>query len=284
MKNIRNKVLSAILAISGLMMVGITTVKAANTNAFTLLNSDVVCEPNKLEKGDMATCYLIGKPDGEDGASVHGYVVNAYTTKYLKLENTKKVVATNTGHVFSTAQSGTDTIKASADMPEDLKLFSCQNDPTIKTDEELSSFGCGIFYTVAGAQTNAFTPETVKGAGAGLGTEVLPDSTYGAIGAFYVKLDDKVQGNECGEICVKVWRVPDADLYSNSKYTACSNADGCGSDTGNVYDCKEVHYNAPIIEPEETGAFASYALLIAGALIAVSAITLAKKNNKFSRI
>ena len=282
MKNIRNKVLSAILAISGLMMVGIITVKAADYNTFTLLNSDVVCEPNELEKGDMATCYLIGKPDGPDDASVHGYVVNAYTTKYLRLENTKKVVSTNTGHVFSNAQSGTETIKTSADMPEDLKAFSCQNDPTINTDEELSSFGCGIFYTVAGASSNAFTKKTVVDAGSGLSTGVLPDSTYGAIGAFYVKLDDNVQGNECGEICVKAWRVPAADLYSNSKYT-CSDT-GCGSDTGNVYDCKEVHYNAPIIEPGETGAFASYALLMAGALIAVSAITLAKKNNKFSRI
>ena len=283
MKDIRNKILSAILAISGLMVVGMTTVQAATYNTFTLLNSDVVCEPNELEKGDMATCYIIGKPSGADDSSVHGYVVNAYTTKYLTLENTKKVVATNTGHVFSNAQSATETIKASEDMPADLKSFSCQNDSTISTDDELSSFGCGVFYTVANAPSNAFTPTTVLGAASNVDSGVLPDSTYGAIGAFYVKLSDDVQGNECGEICVKAWRVPEATMYSNSQYN-CTDA-GCGVDTYNsTYDCKEVHYNAPIIEPGDTGAFASYALLIAGALIAVSAITLAKKNNKFSRI
>lgn len=282
MKNIKSKILSAILAIGGLMAVGMTTVNAATYNTFALLNSDVVCEPNTLEKGDMATCYIIGQPDGADDSSVHGYVVNAYTTKYLTLENTKKVVSTNTGHVFSNAQSATETIKASDDMPADLKLFSCQNDSTISTDEELSSFGCGVFYTVNGATSNAFTKTAVLGAASNVESGVLPNSTYGAIGAFYVKLSDDVQGNECGEICVKAWRVPEATMYSDSKFN-CTDA-GCGTETNNVYDCKEVHYNAPIIEPGETGAFASYALLIAGALIAISAITLAKKNNRFSRI
>ena len=53
------------------------------------------------------------------------------------------------------------------------------------------------------------------------------------------------------------------------------------------YACAEVHYNETGTLPgdgTETGAFASYALLVAGALVAISAITLAKKNNKFSRI
>ena len=86
-------------------------------------------------------------------------------------------------------------------------------------------------------------------------------------------------------MCVKVWRVPEKENYAD--YTSCgndgTNANNCGSDTQLQYKCKEIHYKEDGTFAE-TGAFASYALLVACALIAISAITLAKKNNKFSRI
>jgi hypothetical protein len=52
------------------------------------------------------------------------------------------------------------------------------------------------------------------------------------------------------------------------------------------FDCREIHMKKKT-EPGNnpgTGAFASYALLAAGALIAISAITIAKKNNKLQKI
>lgn len=283
MKNIKNKIFLSILAICGILLVGMTTVNAATYNTFVLKNSDIVCDPAKLEKGGRSVCYLIGKPEGtDDSPAVHGYVMNAYTTKYLTLVNTQKVVMTNTNTVFSKETSSTETIPKSADMPESLTKFSCQRDTSIESNQNITSYGCGIFYTVATAQNKAFTPESIRNAD--INETLLRDTTYGAVGAFVVELSSDVQGSECGEICVKAWRVPEADMYTN--YT-CTDL-GCGVDTvEQKYDCKEINYTASSFtepEPTETGAFASYALLAAGALIAISAVALAKKNNKFSRI
>lgn len=278
MKKFKNLFIMSILAISSLVLCGMTTVKAA---AFSLSNTDIVCNPAKLEKGNRATCYIIGIPS-ETGDSVHGYIAKAYTTKYLKLISAQATV-TNTDAAWTEATSATtQTITAKDNMPTEVKSFTCSYDGEGITGSTPNSFGCAVFYSIAAAKSNAFTQATIKNTAAP--TDVV-QAQYGVIGALTVELDENVQGNECGEVCVKTWRVPETSNYAD--YTTCGNSgdnsNNCGSDTGAAYKCKEIHYNEAGTFTE-TGAFASYAILAACALIAVSAITLAKKNNKFSRI
>lgn len=276
MKNFKKLFIMSILAISSFVLCGMTTVKAA---AFSLSNADIICDPAKLDKGSRATCYIVGIPS-ETGDSVHGYVSKAYSTKYLKLIGAQSVIA-STDAAWATATSATNsTITSKENMPSELKSLACEYDGDGLSNVSPTSFGCGVFYSIT--STNVFTQSTVKNSG--VSTDIVP-ATYGIVGALIVELDENVDGNECGEVCVKTWRVPETSNYAD--YATCGNSgdntNNCGSDTGNVYKCKEIHYNESGTITE-TGAFASYALLAACALIAVSAIALAKKNNKFSRI
>ena len=164
-------------------------------------------------------------------------------------------------------------------MPEEVKALQCEYDGASLTNIQTTSFGCAVFYTVKNASTNAFSPAAITSSATKgkVNASIFANATYGVIGGITVKLDENVTGNECGEICVKVHRVPTKANYAD--YLTCGNdpSTGCGRDTaatGNSYDCKEIHYNVSGTDPE-TGAFASYALLAACAFIAVSAITLA---------
>lgn len=279
MKKTKKILIMSILAISTFILCGMTTVKA---DAFALKDNDIVCDPAVLEKGGRADCYIIGVP-GDIGTSVNGYIVNAYTTKFLQIVSAKKMVR-NSSAAWTDATSATATIAPTEDMPDALKSFSCAYDSGgIGSGITVTSYGCGAFYTIKNAE-NAFTRETIKNTGIKSG--LLPNATYGVIGSITVQLDENTTGNECGEICVKVWRVPTESNYAD--YTSCGttdedNSNNCGSDSGGVYKCKEIHYNEDG-QLAETGAFASYALLAACALVAISAIALSKKNNKFSRI
>lgn len=283
MKNLKKLFIMSILAISSFVLWGLKTVEAA-TDAFSLKNTDVICDPKKLDKGSRATCYIVGIPS-ETGTSVNGYVLRAYTTKYLKLIGAQEIVQ-NSKAAWTEASSATATpITPTSDMPDTLKTFNCAYDSSSITNVTPTSYGCGVFYTAKDSNdafikanilaTNDVIKDKVK-------ADVFPNDTYGVIGALIVELDENTVGKECGQICVKTWRVPTAAEYAN--YSTCTDPTiGCGSDTNLQYKCKEIHYNETGTFTE-TGAFASYALLAACALIAVSAITLAKKNNKFSRI
>lgn len=283
MKNLKKLFLMSILAISVFVLCGMTNVKAA---AFSLKNIDLICDPAKLDKGSRATCYIIGIPS-ETGDSVHGYVVRAYTTKYLKLIGAQTII-TNTDQVWTDATSATATVTPKDTMPDEVKAVSCEYDSTgIGESVKATTYGCGIFYTRKNVES-AFKQSVIKSPTekSKVKAEIFPNDTYGVIGALIVELDENTTGNECGQICFKAWRVPTLAEYSN--YAKCA-TDGTNPNTDcgpekNVYDCEEIHYNGESGTFTETGAFASYALLAACALIAISAITLAKKNNKFSRI
>lgn len=282
MKNLKKLFLMSILAVSSFVLSGIGKVEAADV--FTLGNLDIVCDPAKVEKGKQATCYIVGVPS-KTGGTVHGYIVKAYTTKHLKLAGATAVV-TSTGQAWADATSATKQITPNSDMPEQVKTLSCAYDGETLGNITTTSYGCGVFYTVKDA-SNAFSATTVTSDAtkSKINTEVFPNSTYGTIGAIIVKLDENFTGEECGEICVKPYRIPTVENYTD--YSTCGNTagTGCGVEftSGNFYKCKEIKAQGSGTDPE-TGAFASYAILAACAFIAVSAITLAKKNNKFSRI
>jgi hypothetical protein len=285
MKKLKKLFLMSLLTVSSFVLSGVAKVEAADV--FSLTSTDVVCDPEYIEAGQQANCYIVGVPSETTTGSVHGYVIKAYTTKKLKLVGATSVV-TSTGQTWADATSATKQITPSDDMPDQVKALSCAYDGEgIGSSIKPTSFGCGVFYTVKNSNANAFKPSTITSSAtkASIPSTVFKNATYGVIGAVKVKLDQTATTSECGEVCVKVWRVPTATDYEN--YLTCGNntGTGCGSETGNAYDCKELHYKKPGELPNtDTGAFASYALLAACALIAVSAITLAKKNNKFSRI
>ncbi len=289
MKKITSKLLMSLLAICALALVGMDKVSA---DVFQIGNtSSIICEPDTISAGEGTDCYLVGKPNPASGSySVHGYVTYAYTTDFLELKGaTKNSNIPNTDAIFLTASSATGGLTTSGNMPSGLNGFVCKYDSA--NIESGMDFGCAIFYTING-KSNAFTPESIVKNNP---VEILPneDPTYGVIGSYQVAVSADAEGEECGELCVKAWNVPGETDYNHVEYcqadgkkadgTNCTDVTASQTVSGaNGYICREVHYVGGV--SPDTGSFASYALLIAGALIAIAAVTLAKKNTKLYRV
>lgn len=288
MKKMKNMLLTSLLAICAVAIVGMDKVNAAEYN---LTNPSIVCEPDTISAGEGTDCYLVGQPSPASGdISVHGYLTYAYTTDYLELKGaTRNKNITDSDALFLSAASATDGLKVTGNMPAGLEGFVCQYDS--ENVESGMDFGCAIFYTVNG-KNNAFTPASIT---KGNDTSILPSgkTTYGVIGSYQVSVAANAEGEACGELCVKAWNVPGSTDYNHVKdcSTDGKKADGTSCtgitslqtvSTESGYICREVHYQGGV--NPDTGTFASYALLIAGALIAVAAVTLAKKNTKLYRV
>lgn len=294
MKRIKLLLLTAILGLSSQAYIA-NAKSDATAKAFELGQMKVVCEPDALESGDTAKCYIVGRPDvtGAD-YRVHGYVAQAYTTDYLTLVGAEKNEnITNTDAAFSkaTTTSGDDTIANKDNMPDVVKGFKCSYDSANAANAH--SYGCGVFYTTNNSSTYAFTPSAILN---NVNRDIIKDQGYGVIGSFTVKLDEDSKTNTCGEVCVAVWRMT-TDMSYNDYKKCAAGGDDCEEPTnmqspGNKggYNCVELHQKSKTLpdspEPDtpDTGAFVSYAILAAGAVIAISAIAMAKKNSKFNKI
>ena len=171
-------------------------------------------------------------------------------------------------------------------MPDGLNGVTCGYDENIESGLD---FGCAIFYTIKG-KAAAFSPDSIT---TNNSAKIVPngDLTYGVIGSYQVTLSEQAQGEACGEICVKAWVIPGESDYAHfsSCQTDGKKADGtpCAGVTSvqtrkGGYDCQEVHFKGGV--NPDTGTFTSYTLLVAGALIAIAAITLAKKNTKIYKV
>lgn len=275
------KLLVMLLMVISLTVIGIRTTYA---DAFSLQNSTVICDTGDgLTKGDKANCYVMGIPNNNNG-SVHGYIAKIYTTKYLSVTESTPVVA-STKTAFIPATSATTKKFTGDSMPDSLKNVQCVYDSdNIGGVSDVNSFGCAAYYTPSTSKTNLFSASTIKATS--VNVSLLPSTEYGVVAGIVVELDeDTPTVNECGQVCVQIWRVPTSSDYENY-----NNPDVGGKDLGlqekNGYYCREVKMKSITPNPDEppTGAFASYALLLAGALIAVSAITIAKKNNKIYKV
>ena len=262
---------------------------------FSLTQVSVECDPNSIEAGEQANCYIIGQPSGNsDGSgSLHGFVAQAFTTKDLRLEGASikdgmsgvKSAFTKPSSVNSS--EGTATLELAGGNVE----FRC-NVNIAEGQSDASDFGCAVYYSTT--DNDAFTKASITSNLSDSVKSVLPSSggVYGTIGTIKVKLDEASQATgSCGQVCVKVWNIENKQQYAN--YLTCLEGDKeeCGGDNvsglegGKLY-CTELHMKViPELEPNpDTGAFISYAILIAGALIAISAVAMAKKNNKFNKI
>ena len=289
MKKIKNMLLMSLLAICAIAVVGMDKVNAASFDIGS--TATIICEPDTVSTGEGTDCYLVGKPNPASGEySVHGYVTYAYTTEFLELNGvSKNANIPNTGAKFIEPSSATGGFTATGNMPSGLNGFICQYDSA--SVESGMDFGCAIFYTLSG-QSNAYTPASIT---KGNDSKVLPngDTAYGVIGSYQVSISTEAEGESCGELCVKAWNVPGESDYTH--VSSCQ-ADGKKADGSNCtgvtalqtvsgkngYICREVHYVGGV--NPDTGTFASYTLLITGALIAIAAVALAKKNTKIYRV
>lgn len=285
------------------------TFTIAKAESFELEQMKLVCEPAAIESGERSTCYLIGKPSPSDATYTnHGYVVQAFTQNQehngvkskLKIVTAKKNDSVpNTDAKIATPTSATTPAFSDATVGTLNKLI-CKYDAESHAEE--GSFRCIVYYSTT--ETNAFNPAAIKQGVSSLSymKDYVSDG-YGIIGGIVVELEADATANECGELCVKVWQIPDSKGYSeyNGDCAVASPGDpDCGeptkvqggspaSTTSPGYFCEEIHLESkptpePGEDPPSTGAFTSYAILAAGALIAVSAIAMSKKNNKFNKI
>lgn len=287
MKKMKNILLMSILAVSSFCLIGMGTVNAA----FTVSRWSLVCDPTSVEAGSTSKCYLTAPMNANVAASssAHGFMTYAYVTDELLLKDAKVNTAIGSvNSVFTKAQSASaQDFSANSDMADKIKQnLRCSFDTSTNTDgsrlvPEDAEFGCALFYTTTASTDNAFTVVNVK---KGVAANMIPTNAavgdYGVLGYYEVQVSADAKKENCGELCVKTWDIPTVNDYGSADY------DGSGVS----YVCEEIHKlttDDPEVIPDEdpdTGAFASYTVLIAGALIAISAIVIAKKNNKVYRV
>lgn len=281
MKKSKNLLMMVFVFVCSLLLVGVMNVKA--TIGFQ--NDSPVCDPNNnLKPGGTTTCYLRGKAtQTQETNKVHGFVTRLYTTDGLRFDDVKPYIDGTSAQAFEATGNSqgkyTIALEGGGDSSTDNKIeFTCSFDSTIKAPqadwqiENGDDYRCALFYSKgkdATVTVSSGTPkeESLK-ALTGTGSGVM------VIGIVDAHIDQNVDANSsCGEICVFTKEATELSSYKLE-----------GTD---AYACTEVHYTnngGPASDTPTTGAFTSYALLAAGALIAISAVAIAKKHNKFYRV
>lgn len=245
------KKLFILAGLSLFTFIGINTVNAEA--AINNGNFNIVCEPGEIEKGQEANCYLIAKVDNDrtTGAGVHGLLTKV-TTSHLIIKDFKAgdgsanyVTETHTNGQAYTAATPASGVK-------------CET-----TEGEI----CYGFFT-KGASTAGLFKNTGK---TNIPSIDAQYSAYTSFGYFKVQLDESATTKECGKLCVSA-TVANTSADYDKKIHLSSNA-----------PCQEIKPKATVDTPN-TGSFASITVLVAGALIAIGAIAIAKKNNKIYKI
>lgn len=278
---------------------GMSVVKA--DEAFKISNTlSVVCNPEIIKNGEQTKCYIVTLPDeaaltDPNSASVHGFVTKAFVTKDLKIvgaENNTYIAGTSVGFIHPQTANGTDKITGD-DIPDEVASVRCEADynwveqayskNSISTDRA-NDFACAMFYTKKSVSKNAYTISSLKNGSAAYKSTVLKDhQDYSVIGNYVVEMPaESTDGGSCGEICIIAKGVQKLADYAkwNTEGSQDIFVPNVCVEIGRVSE----NPNPGITPVPETGAFASYALLVAGALIAIGAITIAKKNNRFNKI
>lgn len=243
------KKLFILAGLSLFTFIGINTVNAEASAK----NFNIVCEPGEIEKGDVANCYLIAQVDNDKttGAGVHGLLTKV-TTSHLIIKDFKA----GDGSANYVAETHTNGQKYTAATP--ASSVTC---------ESTSGETCYGFFT-KGASTAGLFKNTGK---TNIPSIDAHFTAYTSFGYFQVQLDESATTKECGKLCVF------ADV---AKTTADYGQNVHLTDKA---VCQEIKPKATVDTPN-TGSFASITVLVAGALIAIGAIAIAKKNNKIYKI
>ena len=279
MKNYRNLFLLTVLSICSFLLVGVVTVNASVGYA----NKKPVCDPADaaagLKPGDSTTCYVIGNAShASTDSSVHGFMVRMYTTDGLIFDSVQPYVAGTKAVSYVAAAASDQKNTITLDGGTNIEV-TCKYDTQLKAEipdwqintEKGDEFRCAFYYS--SGTSNAFTPAAAKP-----GTDIQgltgTDNGLMVIGKVIAHIDQNAKNeSRCGELCVFAKEAESTSSYANLN-------EGTGT-----YMCAEVHYTADSVATNTpTGAFVSYAILAAGALIAVSAVAIAKKHNKIYKV
>lgn len=271
MKTLKNLLLVIFVSICSFLFVGVLDVSAS----IGFANDTPVCSPNEnLKPGGKTTCYIRGKGNQSNSDGVHGFVTRLYTTDGLIFDSVEPYIE-NTSAVAYEASANSEE-KKTINLDNSAKIeFTCTFNAALKAPKADWQIGDGDPYRCALFYSNTSSGKITVNMGApkkdiqnltGTGNGMM------VIGKVIAHIDENVDANSsCGELCVFTKEANDTNSYKLE-----------GSDN---YFCTEVHYTTgkPPAGPP-TGAFASYAILAAGALIAVSAVAIAKKHNKIYRV
>lgn len=241
------KKLFILAGLSLFTFIGINTVNAAASAN----NFNIVCEPSEIEKGQEATCYLIAQVNNDKDAGVHGLLTKV-TTSHLIIKDFKA----GDGSANYVAETHTNGQKYTAATP--ASNVTC---------ESTSGETCYGFFT-KGASTAGLFKNTGK---INIPNIDAQFSAYTSFGYFKVQLDESATTKECGKLCV----------FADVAATSADYGKNVHLSTGS--QCQEIKPKATVDTPN-TGSFASITVLVAGALIAIGAIAIAKKNNKIYKI
>ena len=288
MKKLNKLVLMAIVGLSSLF-VGAQVFAAG---AFDMKSQELICDPEAIDPGGKADCYIIGH-EMEASHVSHGVIVQFYTSDKLSIDGVAVVsekIASSTGaHIFRNGDP--TTAGSSLNAVDGVKNFSCT--VAILPAGDVRDSGCAVFYTAGtdATATGKFTRGNLTiptSATKELADRFGSDEDLVVLGKLVVKLDADNQVEDCGEICWKTWSVPTANLYE--KYVHCSEAGSSDPDCGDTpipsseEECQDLKMNVGTPENTITGSFVSYTILAAGILLAISAVAIAKKNNRLQKI
>ena len=250
MKKIKNLfILSAIALCAFCFEANVVNAQASASN-FT-----IACNPKEIDKDTTSTCYLLAKIQADGGVGIDGVVTTVTSGSGDKTQNIQILgvypATAKMGDMAAELVAHGASPKSSAGAG--ATSFTCQNS---NSDYP----GCYVFYAKSGKSITPvtdFAENRVK--------ELSGYSGFTVVGFYQIKLKENANMKQCGRLCV------------NAKYA--SSPSGYASLEGNVPACEEV---SPSGVP--TGSFASYTVLVGAAFVAIGAITLAKKHNKFYRI
>lgn len=274
MKKSKNLLMMLFLFVCSLLLVGVMDVKAVV--GFT--NGDPVCSPNNnLKPGESTTCYIRGHgTQRQDDSKVHGFVTRLYTTDGLIFDSVEPYIDGTNAKAFEATSNSDKQYTVPLDDNKNFN-FTCKYLPTLHAPhadyafEDGDQYRCALFYSKG--ETATITVESAAPKGEDLIKLVGTGSGIMIVGKVLAHIDKNADANSsCGELCVFTKEIDSKDNYD--------------MDGSEDYRCTEVHYttNMPGNDTPTTGAFTSYALLAAGALVAISAVAIAKKHNKFYRV
>lgn len=287
MKKVKKIMLVLLLTIGTYLLVGVSSVRAVGK---------VVCNPNTLASSTSTTqteCFVL--IENSNSTTYHGFALEVYTTKNLEFVSAKSVeqIKSSTG---SGSNVGVEVISVGSTSKQ-KSTYTCgspkdTNKSNLSTISSATSSQCVLLYS---NNTAYFTPTNMTVTASDDGLTSKDANGYYVIGSITAKLNTtNINSNNCGEVCVLATGILSADGYrSKEQYseTDSNNHPTVTNDESSTYKyaCGEVHYNTtstvtPTTPDPKTGSFISYAILAAGAFIAISAVAIAKKNKKVYKV
>lgn len=267
MKNFKKIVLLSAFALFAVLSFGFKA-KAAST--------ELLCIPESLkDDSTVSKCYLISRNIGEEaaGGPYYSYAANVVLTDLVFDGNNPFEVPSGSTIAAEAAGTGTQFAHLPNVTCQPQSISSTLAGKGIKTDKEM----CANFYSKEdGAQhinkggLPLYNNDKVKPAN--------PGDKYYTIGIIRVKKNPNVTADKtCGYICVF------GRGYTSKDSSAVEVTNGTGD-----WPCKEITITKTVASEEQgnpaTGNITSYAILAAGAFIAICAVLVAKKNNRFYKV